>query len=207
MAIAEREGDERLLKRIEETKSRIAELEKSEQEAQEKAKRLAEERARSDVRISQLVRQAKFLSASQDLDAERTQLLLHQVNIYSGHIHSGIDRALSTVRNSLKMLNEIGDMEPDDLQDLAGSFRHDVRQLMDDISYIRLENSRLQSVSRFVPNIRGDLDTNEIKGDLVAFLTEYFDVMIGDKGNLPKPSFDGGGLVFQCMFSPLIWPL
>lgn len=202
MAIAEREGDEHLLKRIEETKSRIAELKKSEQEAQEKAKWLAEERARSDARISQLVRQTKFLSASQDLDAERIQLLLHQVNIYSGHIHSGTDRALSTARNSLEMLDELDDMEPDDLLDLAGSFRHYVRQLMDDISYIRLENNRLQSVSRFAPNIRVDLDTNEIKGDLIAFLTEYFDVMIADENNLPKPSFEGGGLEFQCMFSP-----
>ncbi len=202
MAIAEREGDEHLLKRIEETKSRIAELEKSEQEAQEKAKWLAEERARSDARISQLVRQTKFLSASQDLDAERIQLLLHQVNIYSGHIHSGTDKALSTARNSLEMLDELDDMEPDDLLDLAGSFRHYVRQLMDDISYIRLENDRLQSVSRFAPNIRVDLDTNEIKGDLIAFLTEYFDVMIADENNLPKPSFEGGNLEFQCMFSP-----
>lgn len=202
MAIAEREGDERLLKRIEETKSRIEELEKSEQEAQKEAKRLTEERARSDARISRLVRQTKFLSSSQDLDAERIQLLLHQVNIYSGHIHSGTGRALSTAHNSLKMLTELDDMEPDDLQDLAGSFRHDIRQLMDDISYIRLENDRLQSVSRFAPNIRVDLDTNEIKGDLIAFLTEYFDVMIGDENNLPKSSFDGGGLKFQCTFSP-----
>ena len=202
VAIAEREGDERLLKRIEETKSRIAELEKSEQEAQEEAKRLAEERARSDARISHLVRQTNFLSASQDMDAERIQLLLHQLNIYSGHIHSGTDRALSITRNYLKMLNEIGDMEPDDLQDLAGSFRHDVRQLMDDISYIRLENNRLQSVSKFAPNIRVNLDTNEINGDLIAFLTEYFDVMIRDENNLPKPSFDGGGSEFQCTFSP-----
>ncbi|UWR42081.1 ATP-binding protein [Phaeobacter inhibens] len=202
MIIAEREGDEHLLKRIEETKSRIAELERSEQEAQQEAKRLAEERARSDARISQLVRQTEFLAASQDLDAERIQLLLHQVNIYSGHIHSGTDRALNTARNSLEMLNEVDDMEPDDLLDLAGSFRHDIRQLMDDISYIRLENDRLQSVSRFAPNIRVDLDTNEIKGDLIAFLTEYFDVMIGDENNFPKPSFDGGGLEFQCTFSP-----
>ena len=202
IAIAEREGDEHLLKRIEETKSRIAELEKSEKEAQENAKQLAKERARSDARISQLVRQTKFLSASQDLDAERIQLLLHQVNIYSGHIHSCTDRALSTARNSLKMLDERDDMEPDDLLDLAGSLRYDIRQLMDDISYIRLENDRLQSVSRFAPNIRVNLDSNEIKGDLIAFLTEYFDVMIGDENNLPKPSFEGGGLEFQCMFSP-----
>lgn len=202
VAIAEREGDEHLLQRIEETKSRIAELEKSKQEFQEKAKRLTEERARSDARISHLVRQTKFLSSSQDLDAERIHLLLHQVNIYSGHIHSSTDRALSTAHNSLKMLTDLDDMEPDDLQDLVGSFRHGIRQLMDDISYIRLENDRLQSVFKFVPNIRMDLDSNEIKRDLIAFLTEYFDVITGDENNLPKPSFDSGGSEFHCTFSP-----
>lgn len=200
--IAEREGDEALLKRIEVTRARIADLEKAEQEARDEANRLAEERVRSDVRIGQLEKQARFLSASQDLDAERIQLLLHQVNIYSGHIHSGTGRALSTASKSMTLLHEMEDLDEDDLQGAAATFRHNLRQIMDDLSYIRLENDRLQSVSKFAPNIRVDLETSTIDGDLIEFLSEYFSVMMDDDARVPRASFDGAGMSFECTFSP-----
>lgn len=201
-AIAEREGDESLLRRIEATRARIEELEDSETEAREEANRLAKERARSDARIVQLEKQARFLASSQDLDAERIQLLLHQVNIYSGHIASGAQRAISTAGSTLARLAQIDVMDADDLEDFAGTVRHDLRLVLDDLSYIRLENERLQSVSRFAPNIKVDLETSEVDGDIVEFLTEYFDVMLGDTAQRPSAILNTNGVSFERRFSP-----
>lgn len=201
-SIAEREGDENLLRRIEATRARIAELEESEEKARDEAKRHAEERARSDVIISQLEKQARFLAASQDLDAERIQLLLHQVNIYSGHIDAGTQRALSTTGKALQQLAEVEELDPEDLEDIAGSLRHGLRQIRDDLSYIHLENDRLQTVSRFAPNIRVDLETSEIDGDLIEFLSEYFAIMLSDQTQRPRPTFVSNGLSLERRFSP-----
>ncbi|WP_249690863.1 ATP-binding protein [Stappia sp. WLB 29] len=201
-SIAEREGDLTLLKRIEETRAQIVELEKSEAAAREEANRYAQERARSDARISQLEKQAHFLASSQDLDAERIRLLLHQVNIYSGHIDAGTGRALANAGGILGQLNDIENLDADDLEDLAGSLRHGLRQVLDDLSYIRLENDRLQSISRFAPNIRVDLETSEVRGDLVGFLEEYFSVLLNDSAQRPQPTFEANNLSLERKFSP-----
>lgn len=201
-SIAEREGDSNLLKRIEETRARIVELERAEAEAREEAKRYAEESARSDARISQLEKQAHFLASSQDLDAERIRLLLHQVNIYSGHIDSGTDRALSNTAQLLDTFKNLDEIDPEELEDLAGVVRHGVRQILDDVAYIRLENNRLQSISRFAPNIRVDLETSSVKGNIVEFLNEYFSVFLSDANQRPQPIFEASELELIRTFSP-----
>jgi len=202
ISIAERDGDPNLLKRIEQTRARIAELEKAEAEARKEANRVAEERAQSDARIVQLEKQSRYLAASQNLDAERIQLLLHQVNIYSGHVASSTTRGLSGAQEAIKMLADADDMEPDDFEDLAGALRKILRTLMDDFSYIRLENNRLQTISRFAPNIKVDLETSHIQGDIIEYLNEYFAVMLAETGRAPKVNFESKVDALECEFSP-----
>lgn len=202
IAIAERDGDTGLLKRVEQTRARIAELEKAEAEAREEASRLAQERAKSDARIFQLEKQSRYLAASQNLDAERIQLLLHQVNIYSGHISSSTTRGLSAAQDALQMLSDADDMEPEDFEDMAGALRSCLRALMDDFSYIRLENNRLQTISRFAPNIKVDLETSHIQGDIIEYLGEYFSVMLGNEGRAPHVHFETKIDNLACEFSP-----
>lgn len=202
LAIAERDGDSGLLKRIEQTRARIAELESAEAEARQEANRLSQERMNSDARIVQLEKQSRYLAASQNLDAERIQLLLHQVNIYSGHIASSTTRGLSNGQEALSMLAEVDDMEPEDFEDIAGALRNSVRDLMDDFSYIRLENNRLQTISRFAPNIKVDLETSHIQGDIIEYLQEYFTVMLADTGRAPVVHFNTSVEDLECEFSP-----
>jgi signal transduction histidine kinase len=202
VSIAERDGNTALLKRVEQTRARIVELEKAEAEARKEANRLAEERASSDARIVQLEKQSRYLAASQNLDAERIQLLLHQVNIYSGHIASSTKRGLSGGQEILDLLAEVDDMEPDDFEDLSGALRNSIRGLMDDFSYIRLENNRLQTISRFAPNIKVDLETSHIQGDIIEYLNEYFSVMLGDTGRAPQVHFESKFDSLICEFSP-----
>ncbi|MBO6808387.1 ATP-binding protein [Thalassospira sp.] len=94
VTIAEAQGDEYLLRRVEETRARIRELEESELEAAKAAQRAVEERARADERIARLEQQARYLASTQDMTVEQMTLLLHQVLIYAGHIGSAVDRAL-----------------------------------------------------------------------------------------------------------------
>lgn len=202
ISIAERDGDIDLLKRVEQTRARITQLEKAEAEARQKASRLALERAQSDARIIQLEKQSRYLAASQNLDAERIQLLLHQVNIYSGHISSSTTRGLNGAHEVLKTLSDADNMEPEDLEDLAGALRNSIRAIMDDFSYIRLENNRLQTISRFAPNIKVDLETSHIQGDIIEYLGEYFSVMLADIGRPPRVHFESKVESLECEFSP-----
>ncbi|GAN62657.1 histidine kinase [Acetobacter indonesiensis NRIC 0313] len=202
IAIAERDGDSDLLKRIEQTRARIAQLEKAESDARREANRLAYERAQSDARIIQLEKQSRYLAASQNLDAERIQLLLHQVNIYSGHIGSSTTRGLGGAQQILKALSDTDDMQPEEFELLSGALRNSVRTLMDDFSYIRLENNRLQTISRFAPNIKVNLETSHIQGDLIEYLSEYFSVMLADTGRAPKVHFQTKIDSLKSEFSP-----
>jgi signal transduction histidine kinase len=202
ISIAEREGDTSLLTRIEQTRARIADLEQSEADAREEANKLTQERKKSDARIVQLEKQSRYLAASQNLDAERIQLLLHQVNIYSGHVASGTSRGLRNAQKVLKMLSSADDMDPEDFEDLAGALRSSLRSIMDDFSYIRLENNRLQTISRFAPNIKVDLETSRIQGDIIEYLNEYFSVMLVDSSRVPKIHFESIVKTLDCEFSP-----
>jgi signal transduction histidine kinase len=202
VAIAEREGDSGLLKRVEQTRARIVELKESEEAARQEANRLALERTKSDVRISKLEQQSKFLAASQNLSAERVQLLLHQVDIYSGHIASSTTQGLTTARKVLEILSASDDMEPADFSDLAGTIRSSLRRLLDEFSYIRLQNSRLQTVSRFAPNIKVDIETSRIQGNIIAYLKEYFSIMLGESNRVPIVHFTTESENVESEFSP-----
>ena len=198
-AIAGREGNAKLMQRIEDTRRRIVELEESEKAAQKLAEDMALEREATDAKIGKLIKRTRYLSQSQNLDAERVQLLLHQVSIYSNHIKDGINRVLDTARDSLKRMSEL---DSDDPAHVAGVFRHHLREMMDDMSYIHLENKRLLSVSRFSPNIHIDMSTNKIKGDIVGFLDEYFSIIMPNHGKGVQTMFFGEGIIFNCTFSP-----
>jgi signal transduction histidine kinase len=202
IAIAEREGDVELLKRVEQTRARIAELEEAEEEARQEANRLALARVQSDARISKLERQSKFLAASQNMDAERVQLLLHQVDIYAGHIAASTAQGLSVARKALETLAMADDLEPSDFADLAGSIRSSLRTLLDEFSYIRLQNHRLQTVSRFAPNIKVDVETSRIHGNIIDYLKEYFLVMLDSSEQVPKVHFTTEVESLESEFSP-----
>ena len=204
VAIAEARGDEGLLKRVEETRSRIDELEKSEREAAEVARRAIAEKAQADERIARLEQQAHYLASTQDMTVEQMTLLLHQVLIYAGHIGSAVDRALSLSRN---VRDAAGDLakggEDEDLADTAGYIRARNRRIADDLEYIHLENDRLTAVARFASNARFDLETDLLEGDVIEFLNEYINQVRPSRDGVNSITFDPDGHSLETRFRPV----
>lgn len=203
-AIAESQGDIALLRRIEQARTRQTELERSEREAAEAAKRAAAEMARADQRIARLEQQATYLAATQDMTVEQMTLLLHQVLIYSGHIGAAVDRALghaNQVRKAAQTFySEPGD---DDLADAAAAVRVRTGRIADDLEYILLENDRLTAVAQFASNARFELQTDQLSGDVVAFLKEYVNEVLSVRDSMCTVSFESNDLTHTAQFRPV----
>ena len=203
-ALAESRGDEKLRGQVEQARLRIKELESSRAEAREFARRASEERQRADVRIAALERQAAFLGSSQDVDVVRVQLLLHQASIHVGHLRSAISNAAIEVGRVLSIAQPPDELDKsDEVDDLLATLRQGLRRAGTSLAGATLSNDRLRAVLSFAPNIRVDLETDRIDGDLVKFLREYFDVRLSGIPGVPDAIFDAEDLSLQCEFSPV----
>ena len=204
VAIAEREGNTQLLRRIEEARARQGELEKSEREAAAAARQAMAEKARADERIYRLEHQAAYLAATQDMTAEQMTLLLHQVLIYSGHIGAAIDRALNGAAEVSEAAADIEKGSKDeDLGEAAAAIRVVNRRVVDDLEYIHLENDRLMAVARFAANARFELETDRLEGDVVAFLEEYVNKVRASRDGIDSISFEPNEISHESRFRPV----
>ncbi|QKK17407.1 sensor histidine kinase [Rhizobium indicum] len=204
--VAESRGDNSLLRQVEDARRRIEELRASREEAREIAQRAIEERQRADAIIERLEQQAAFLGRSQDVDVERVQLLMHQAIIHSGHIRAAVSNAAHEIRNVLSgatlpeefELEDVGDVE-----DIFASIRQSARRVSVSLAEASLSGDRLRTVLSFAPNIRVDLETDEVRGDLMKFLKEYFEVRLAEVPGMPHATFDASGLSLHREFSPV----
>jgi len=201
--IAEKQGDEALLRRIEAAKARQAELEEAEREAAKAAREALAAKALADARISRLERQAKYLASTQDMTVEQMTLLLHQVMIYAGHIEAATDRALGSVKTVLEAASDLLESQDDDLKDAAAAIRTRGRRLLDDLDYIHLENDRLTAVSRFASNARFDLETDLLEGDVIEFLDEYVNQVRANRDAASTVTFQANDLSLEARFRPV----
>ncbi|QKG72548.1 sensor histidine kinase [Erythrobacter mangrovi] len=203
-AVAESRGDNSLLGQIEDARKRIEELKAARDEARETARHEIEKRAQSDARIAALEKQAAFLGSSKDVDVERVQLLMHQAAIHLGHIRSAIANAAHEARGviSSATLPE-GIDELDDVEDLLATIRQSARRISASIAGASLSGDRLRTVLSFAPNIRVDLETDKVTGDLVRFLTEYFDVRLDGIPDMPIATFEASDAELEREFSPV----
>ncbi|MGM5018625.1 sensor histidine kinase [Tardiphaga sp. 367_B4_N1_1] len=201
--LAENQGNSGLLQQVEDARRRIEELKSSRQEAQATAQRAMEERQRADAIIARLEQQAAFLGSSRDVDVERVQLLMHQATIHLGHIRSAIANAAHEVRGLLSTATTSGVVEVDDVEDLLASIRQSARRTSVSIASANLSGERLRTVLSFAPNIRVDLETDKVHGDLLRFLKEYFEVRLVNVPGMPTASFEASGLVLDKEFSPV----
>lgn len=203
-AVAESRGDSSLLTQIEDARKRIEELKAARDEAREAARQEIEKRAQADARIEALEKQAAFLGSSQDVDVERVQLLMHQAAIHMGHVRSAIANAAHEARDLIKvaaMPDGIEDL--DDVEDLLATIRQSARRMSASIAGASLSGDRLRTVLSFAPNIRVDLETDQVKGDLTRFLIEYFDVRLDGIPDMPKASFEASDVELVREFSPV----
>jgi signal transduction histidine kinase len=204
VAIAEAKGDELLLSRVEETRSRILALEASEREAADAARKAIAEKAQADERIARLERQARYLAATQDMTVEQMTLLLHQVLIYAGHIGAAVDRALTMSKSIREASADLAkETDNEDLADTAGFIRARNGRVVDDLEYIHLENDRLTAVARFASNARFDLETDLLEGDVIEFLNEYINQVRPSRDGVNSISFEPNGLSLETRFRPV----
>lgn len=203
--VAENQGDSALRTQIEEAKKRIIELRASREEAREIAQRAIEDRNRADAHIARLEQQTAFLGSSQDVDVERVQLLMHQAIIHLGHLRSAIANSAHELRSIVsiaKVTNESLD-NTDDIEDLLASIRQSAKRASTSIASATLSGDRLSTVLSFAPNIRVDLQTDKVHGDLIQFLSEYFDVRLAGMSDIPRATFDNAGVSLIRDFSPV----
>ncbi len=204
VSIAESQGDQALLGRVEAARARQAALEEAEREAIRAAQQARKATERANERIALLERQATYLASTQDMTAEQMALLLHQVLIYAGHIGAALDRGLANLREATEAAREIvsgGDGE--DLVSAAAAARHHTKLAMEDLEYIHLENDRLMAVARFASNARFNLETDLLKGDIVEFLDEYVNQVRVDRDGVESVNFETNGLTQPAKFPPV----
>ncbi|WGM37464.1 ATP-binding protein [Caulobacter sp. NIBR1757] len=202
--VAESSGDTALLGQIEEARRRIEELRASREEAHEVAQRAIEERQRADARIDRLEQQAAFLGSSRDVNVERVQLLMHQATIHLGHVRSAIANVSHELGSVLALASTPArDGDFDDFEDLLASIRQSGRRALASIAGANLSGERLRTVLSFAPNIRVDLQTDKVRGDLLKFFGEYFTVRLAGVPGMPVATFDAGGLMLDREFSPV----
>ncbi len=202
--LAESRGDASLLGQVEDARRRIVELKASREEAVAVASKAMEERARADARIALLEKQAAFLGSSSDVDVERVQLLMHQATIHLGHVRSAIANAAFEARNVLDAaVMPVGLDDADDFEDLLASIRQSARRVSASIAGASLSSDRLRTVLSFAPNIRVDLETDKVEGDILQFLAEYFDFRLSGVPGMPTPTFSASDLTLDREFSPV----
>lgn len=202
--LAESSGDQSLLDQIEDARRRIEELKKSREEARVEAKRAIEERVRTDALIQRLEQQNAFLGSSKDVDVERVQLLMHQAIIYSGHMRSAIQNAAMEVRSILDLAQMPAELEEiDDVEDLLASIRQSARRLSASLAGGSLTSDRLRAVLSFSQNIRVDLETDRVQGDVLKFFSEYIEVRLTGIPGMPEVNFVSSDISLMMEFSPV----
>ena len=202
--VAKSSGNSTLLRQIENAKSRIEELRITREEAQRVAERAMAEQRRTNDRIAALEKQAAFLGSSLDIDVERVQLLMHQATIHLGHVRSAISNAAHEIAVLLASASEkhvSNDVE--DVEDLLASIRQSARRVSSSVAGAHLSSERLGTVLSFAPNIRIDLQTDKIHGDLLQFFDEYFKVRLVGIQGMPTAIFESTGLTLDREFSPV----
>ena len=203
--VAERRGDVALLRQVEEARRRVEELRVSRDEARKDAQRAIADRALADARIAALEQQAAFLGSSRDVDVERVQLLMHQATIHLGHVRSAISNAAHEIQNVIgaaAMPDGVDDL--DELEDVLAAIRQSARRASASIAGASLSGDRLRTVLSFAPNIRVDLETDKVDGDLLQFLDEYFKVRLKGIPGMPAATFErSGDVTLDREFSPV----
>ena len=202
--IAQTQGDSGLLRRIEEARARMERLRRAEKEAEQMAEKALAERQLADERIARLEEQATYLASTQDLTAEKMLLLLHQILIYGAHVIAAVDRALDNVRKITRAAHDLGAQGRDEyLQDAAAVVRVRTKRILNDLEYIHLENDRLMAVARFASNARFELESDQLTGDVIAFLDENVNQILASPNAICSVSFVSKGLKHPTEFRPV----
>lgn len=209
--LAKSSGDNFLYEKVESARKRIEELKSSREEALKVAAQAQRERERADAKIERLEQQAAFLESSLDVDVDKVQLLMHEAIIHVNHVESAVANASRDVNDLSSQIHtliknnsenkELG--QSSKLEDSLISMRSVSKTALTSLASATLSTERLKTILSLAPNIKFNLDTGKIRGDLLKFLDELFKVRLAGLEGMPKANFDNGGLTLKRKFSPV----
>lgn len=209
VSIAERTGDEELLRRVERSRARYEDLRQAEKEARAAVERADKARAQAErsakaatasaaaatARAGTLERQVRLLGAAQDRDSEQLNLMLHQVVIYASELDS-------LVRRSLKKVGRVGSLLQNSGDDGVDLVKRELDDVADLIGRISFQSRRIQTVGKVATQASIDLDSGGLEADLIQYIEEYVDDVVQAYTLDLKIIFDSNGVALNRRFAP-----
>jgi signal transduction histidine kinase len=164
--LAQKSGDNVLLKEIDAAASRFTNLQRAEASAREAADRERTARRQSDRAAAEAVRRAEtvtlefeeeqkrnlFLTSLSSLDREVVEILHHQIIIHAAAINEIVNGQFDLLRDGLAPTRE----------DLVSTFEN-----------ISFQNRKILSTARFATKANFRLDSEAIQEDLAGYIVDY----------------------------------
>ena len=161
--LAEQTGDKALLKRVDEAKARIKELQvtkaearEAEQRAEARASEAEEDAATAKAKYSEELERNQFLMAAASLDQDTILNLHHQIIMHASDVHLGVRRMMGKLRNG------------------ASIGKEDWIDFLERTSY---RNSQILTASRFATKGGYKQQSTEVKADLAVYIRDYVETV------------------------------
>ena len=161
--LAEKTGDKALLKRVDEAKARLKELQAAEAEAREaeqraeaRASEAEEDAATAKAKYSEELERNQFLMAAASLDQDTILNLHHQIIMHASDVHLGVRRMMGKLRNG------------------ASIGKEDWIDFLERTSY---RNSQILTASRFATKGGYKQQSAEVKADLAVYIRDYVETV------------------------------
>ena len=161
--LAEKTGDKALLKRVDEAKARIKELQaaeaaarEAEQRAEARASEAEEAAATSKAKYSEELERNQFLMAAASLDQDTILNLHHQIIMHASDVHLGVRRMMGKLRNGVSISKE---------------------DWIDFLERSSFRNSQILTASRFATKGGYKQQSAEVKADLAVYIRDYVETV------------------------------
>lgn len=161
--LAEKTGDKALLKRVDEAKARLKELQAAEAEAREaeqraeaRASEAEEDAATAKAKYSEELERNQFLMAAASLDQDTILNLHHQIIMHASDVHLGVRRMMGKLRNGASLGKE---------------------DWIDFLERTSFRNSQILTASRFATKGGYKQQSAKVKTDLAVYIRDYVETV------------------------------
>lgn len=161
--LAEKTGDKALLKRVDEAKARIKELQaaeaaarEAEQRAEARASEAEKDAATAKAKYSEELERNQFLMAAASLDQDTILNLHHQIIMHASDVHLGVRRMMGKLRNGVSISKE---------------------DWIDFLERSSFRNSQILTASRFATKGGYKQQSAEVKADLAVYIRDYVETV------------------------------
>ena len=157
--LAEKTGNKALLKRVDEAKARIKDLQaaeaaarEAEQRAEARASEAEKDAATAKAKYSEELERNQFLIAAASLDQDTILNLHHQIIMHASDVHLGVRRMMGKLRNGASISKE---------------------DWIDFLERTSFRNSQILTASRFATKGGFKQQSAEVEADLAVYIRDY----------------------------------